>query len=239
MQSEYSISLVIPAYNEEEIMEDTLNICERYLRSITGNYEIIIVDDGSIDKTGEIIDRYASNHPYVRPIHNILNEGSGKSLFIGLKKARYDFIITNFIDLPFDLRELNNILPLFKDPGVDFINVTRKNRKANPFFRKITSWLNYWFIRIIFNIKIGDFQFVQVYRKRVLDTINVQSSGTFVPPEIIIKALHTGFKMYEYNTDFHPRLAGTSKCGNPKTIIETICEITKFWFSWILLRKRA
>ncbi len=238
MKSEYSISLVIPAYNEEESIEHTLSICGGYLQSMSDNYEIIIVNDGSTDRTGEIINRYASIYPYVKPIHNIRNEGSGRSLFIGLKKAQYDFIVTNFADLPFDIRELRDILTLFDRENIDFVVVARKDRKANSIYRKITSWANYWLIRILFGIKVVDFQFVQIYKKRVLDVIDVQSRGTFVPPEIIIKALHEGFKMREYNTVFYPRVAGSAKCGNPKVILQTISEMITFWYTWAISNRR-
>jgi glycosyltransferase involved in cell wall biosynthesis len=238
MKPEYSISLVIPAYNEEDSIEHSLSICDSYLQSAKVDYEIIIVNDRSMDRTGEIVDKYAGNHPYVKPIHNLCNKGSGRSLFIGLKEAKCDFIVTNFADLPFDITELHDILTLFKRENIDFVVVTRKDRKANSIYRKTTSLVNYWLIRILFGIKVADFQFVQIYKKRVLDIIDVQSRGTFVPPEIIIKALHEGFKMREYNTVFYPRVAGRAKCGNPKVILQTICEMITFWYTWMILHRR-
>lgn len=229
MSLRYKISLVIPAYNEEESIERAIEASANFLSSITNDYEIIIVDDASSDRTGQIIDRYAQSNPNVKPIHNKSNLGSGRSLFIGLKKARYDFILTNFADLPFDIRDLPGVLALFEEEDIDFAVVTRKDRKANPIYRKITSLANYWLIKILFSLKIRDFQFVQVYKKKVIDAIDVQSKGTFVPPEIIIKALRKGFKMKEYSATFYPRLAGSAKCGSLKIILQTIYEIITFW----------
>ncbi len=238
MKIENFISLVIPVYNEEESIDATIRISDEYLRNITKNYEIIVVDDGSDDKTGKIIDECANTCFHVKPIHNIRNEGSGKSLFIGFKNARGEFLVSNFADMPFDIRELQNILHLFKESGADFVVVSRKDRKANSIYRKITSLANYWLIRLFFNVRVNDFQFVQVYKKKVLDAVKVQSKGTFVPPEIIIKALSMGFKMEEYLTDFHPRILGSSKCGNFTVIGQTIYEIVRFWFIWVILRCR-
>lgn len=239
MHPEYSISLVIPAYNEEELIEETLRISNNYLQGITKNYEIIVIDDGSSDKTGKIIDTYSAAHAKVKPIHNNSNEGSGRSLFIGLKKAKYDFIVTNFADLPFDLKELEKVLTLFYDSDIGFVVICRQDRKANSLYRKITSLVNYWLIRILFNINIKDFQFVQIYRKSVLDVIDVESNGTFVPPEIIIKALSHGFKMKEYTTRFYPRRAGYSKCGNIRIVMETFFEMVRFWLCWSILHKKV
>jgi len=239
MNSGHKISLVIPAYNEEELIERAIKTSANSLSGIAGDYEIIIVNDASSDRTGQIVDRYAQVNPNVKPIHNKNNLGSGKSLFIGLKSVRYDFILTNFADLPFDIRELPGVLALFEEEDIDFVVVTRRNRKANSTYRKITSLVNYWLIRTLFNLKIGDFQFVQVYKKKVIDAINIRSKGTFVPPEIMIKALHEGFKMKEYSAVFHPRMGGNAKYGNPRLILQTICEIAVFWYRWLILGERT
>jgi glycosyltransferase involved in cell wall biosynthesis len=239
MNSGYKISLVMPAYNEEELIEHAIKISADFLSGIAGDYEIIIVNDASSDRTGQIADRYAQLNQNVKTIHNKDNLGSGRSLFIGLKSARYDFILTNFADLPFDIRELPGALALLEKNDIDFIIVTRKDRKANSTYRKITSLVNYWLIRILFNLRAGDFQFVQVYKKKVIDVINISSRGTFVSPEIMIKALHEGFKMKEYNAVFHPRMGGNAKYGNPRLILQTICEIMVFWYRWIILGERT
>jgi glycosyltransferase involved in cell wall biosynthesis len=237
MMPEYDISLVIPAYNEEEGIKEALDTSGVVLQKTARNYEIIVVDDGSIDRTGEIVDRCAECDGRIRPIHNVRNEGSGRSLFTGLKNARYDFVATNFADLPFDMGELGGLLALFSGGAADFVVVSRKNRKANSFYRKITSLVNYWLIRLLFGVRIGDFQFVQVYRKKVLDAVDVGSNGTFVPPEIIIKAIGMGFIMRQYRADFHPRKAGSSKCGSPGVVIETLRDMFRFWFYWVILKK--
>ncbi|MBU0503116.1 MAG: glycosyltransferase family 2 protein [Candidatus Omnitrophica bacterium] len=231
MGLEYKISLVIPAYNEEELIERAIKTSIDFLSTITNDYEIIIVNDASSDRTGQIVDSYAQLNPNVKPIHNKNNLGSGRSLFIGLKSARYDFVLTNFADLPFDINELAGILTLIVREGIDFVVVTRINRKANSTYRKITSLINYWLIRLIFNLKVRDFQFVQIYKKIIIEAINVQSCGTFAAPEIIIGALDKGFKMMEYSAVFNPRIAGSSKCGSPRIILQTLLEMIIFWYT--------
>jgi len=229
MSLRYKISLVIPAYNEEEAIEHAIKTSADFLSSITSDYEIVIVNDASSDRTGQIVDRYAQLNPNVKPIHNKNNLGSGRSLFIGLKRARYDFILTNFADLPFDIKELPAALALLEEEGIDFVVITRKNRKANSVYRKITSLVNYWLIRLLFNLKVSDFQFVQIYKKKVIEQIDVRSYGTFAAPEIIIKALDKGFKMKEYNTVFYPRISGSAKCGKPGVILQALLEMAMFW----------
>ncbi len=233
----YDISLVIPAYNEEESISRAIDTADQYLKTVAREYEIIIVNDGSTDRTAIIIDYYASLNSRVIALHNSKNEGSGRSLYIGFKKAKFEYVVSNFADLPFNFDDLNSVMLLFIDSAVDFIIVVRRNRRANSFFRKVTSIVNYWFIRIIFNISVSDFQFIQVYRKYVLDAVRANSRGTFVPAEIIISAVHKGYRFREYVTDFHPRFAGEAKCGRLRIVMQSIYEILIFWFNWFILRR--
>jgi len=226
----YTISLVIPVYNEAESISRTLKTTINGLSSITDTYEVIIVEDASSDATPRIINQCSQENHKIVPLFNKRNRGSGRSLYLGFKKAKYNLIMSNFADLPFDIKELENILPLLDNDEVDFVVVCRINRRANSFFRKITSLANYWLIRALFNIKVGDFQFVQIYKKNVLDTIDVCSNGTFVAAEIIIKAVNQGFRFKEFYTNFHPRFADKAKCGRPKVILQSVYEIISFWF---------
>lgn len=238
MPLKHSVSLILPVFQEEEIIEKALVVSDEYLSKNATRYEIIVVNDGSKDKTGELADNYARNNPRIKVIHNICNLGSGKSVFTGLKAAQYDLLLANFADLPFDIKELDKIECIL-DENVDFVVVVREDRSANTFYRKSTSLVNYWLIRLFFGVNVSDFQFVQVYKKHVIDTIQIESRGTFVAPEIIIRAKQKGFVCKEYKTDFHPRLGGRAKCGKHTVILQTIYEMFRFWFKWKLLHMRS
>ncbi len=226
-----SISLVVPAYNEESIIAESADIFCRKLSGITNDFEIIFVNDASKDRTGAILDSFCSSNHKVRLINNDKNCGSGASLWRGFKEARKELVLSNFADRPFDLDDLEPILPLLDDNKIDFVVVARKDRSANSFYRKLTSYVNLLAIKILFNLKIRDFQFVQIYRKKILDGINVVSTGTFVPPEIMIKLLAKGHKYKEAECKFHKRPQGFSKCGDAATIIKTLKEMFAFWFN--------
>lgn len=232
-----TVSLVIPAYNEEDVIEETVSIFSDDLQRLTDQHEIIIVNDGSSDRTAEIAERLSRVNPNIKVIHNPKNLGSGKSLLAGFKECRYDFVVTDFADRPFDVKELENILSIFDDRPIDFVVVVRKNRSANPAYRKITSFVNYLLIRLLFNAKIGDFQFVQIYKRKIIEDVDVRSTRTFVPPELIMRLLDRGYKVYEYETDFLPRTRGRPKCGSPRIIMKTLFEMFRFWWQWMVLRK--
>jgi len=140
-------------------------------------------------------------------------------------------VATNFADRPFETRELKNVMLLFKK-NIDFVVVCRRDRSANTLYRKLTSVVNYYLIKLLFGTKIGDFQFVQVYRLNMLYNINVDARGTFVPPELMLRALAAGCRMAEYKTTFYARGKGKAKCGHPRVIFQTIFDMFSFWFKF-------
>ncbi|MFH1460435.1 MAG: glycosyltransferase family 2 protein [Candidatus Omnitrophota bacterium] len=231
------ISLIVPVYNEQELIQETVEIFLTDLSNICKNYELIIVDDASTDETAEILKNLKSKYQHrLIVITNEKNIGGGRSLIKGFHAARYSLVATNFADRPFNLLELKNILPKFLK-NIDFIVVVRKNRSANSVYRKITSLINYYLIRLLFNIKVKDFQFVQIYKREILQSISVDSHRTFVPPEIIIRLLLNNYIMDEYEADFYPRTKGMAKCGNPRIILRAIYDMFSFWVNLNLLKK--
>lgn len=142
--------------------------------------------------------------------------------------------MTNFADRPFALPELKNIMPMFSK-GADFVVVSRFDRSANSLYRKLTSLVNYYLIKMLFRVNVGDFQFVQVYKKSILENLLIKAKRTFVPPEIIIKALRRGYRMQEYKSRFYARSKGGSKCGHPKVIFAALKDMFYCW--WELNRE--
>lgn len=232
-----SISLVIPAYNESEIIKETLCIFNHILMCNFLDYEIIVVNDGSTDKTPQIIDDLSRKNHRIKTLHNKNNIGSGASLWLGFQKASKELVISNFADRPFDISALEQIFKHANFEAIDFIVVVRKDRSANTFYRKITSLANYFLIKSLFKINISDFQFVQIYKKKILEGINIHSKETFVPPELMIKLVNKGYKYQEMCYPFDKRTGGKPKCGHPIKILRSVYEIISFWINWKLLKK--
>ncbi|MFH1094496.1 MAG: glycosyltransferase family 2 protein [Candidatus Omnitrophota bacterium] len=236
--SKYAISLIVPVFNEEEIVGETVKIYLEDLSGIFDEYELIVVDDASTDYTVELLGALEQFYKgKLRVIINEKNLGSGRSLLRGMQSARFPYVATNFADRPFDTKELRNVMMLFVE-NIDFVVVCRSDRSANTIYREITSLVNYYLIKLLFGTKIKDFQFVQVYRLNMLYNIKVDASGTFVPPELMIRALAAGYRNLEYRTTFYARGKGKAKCGHPKVIFQTICEMLSFWFKFQFGLKR-
>ena len=233
-----SVSLVVPVYNEEEIIGQSIEVFLRSLSCICRDYEVIIVDDGSQDGTSRILDRFSSKNEHIKVLTNDTNRGSGVSLWRGFRAATKEFVVSNFADRPFNIANLEKVLASTDFNTIDFVIIVREDRSANTFYRKITSYLNYWLIRLLFQVHISDFQFVQVYKRRILEGIHIHSQETFVPPELMFKLMKRGYQYVELTCPFEKRMGGRSKCGHPKKVIKSVCEIFKFWIRWNILRKK-
>jgi len=225
-----SISLVFPVYNEEALLEETVMTCIQKLSQFTDRYEIILVDDAGTDRTGEIADRLSSDIPQVKVLHNIVNLGAGTSVLRGMKAAIGDIVAHNSADLPFDVDDLTIALPLLKN--ADIAVAVRLDRSAHSVWRTITSLGNRTLIHLLFRPRVADMNFIQIYRRRVLQdpqVINIISrSPAFVTPEIIIRARRRGYRIAEFDAVFHRRKAGKASYGRPHDIIWTFYDMLRF-----------
>src|ERR1051325_7140831 len=148
-----SISAVLPAYNEEENIETAATRMAEVLRSLNlRDWEVIVVDDGSADRTGEIADRLAGEDPeHIRVIHHSPNRGYAQALKDGFAAARCRLLFFTDSDNQFDVREIRNLLPLIED--ADIVCGFRIYR-FDPLTRLVLSWGYNLLIRILFRIRV-------------------------------------------------------------------------------------
>lgn len=224
----HTISLIVPALNEEELIEETIEIYKKKLSRLFKRYEIIIVDDGSTDKTPQILQKLIKKNPNIKVTTHERNFGVGKAILDGFGTASMEFVMTNSADRPFNLSNLARHKKLFNSS--DVIVISRFDRSANPFFRKITSKASYYLVRTFFKIPISDFHFVQIYRRAILSSIEVASEDTFAPAEMLIKLYNKGYKFSEFKAVFYRRTKGYSKYNNPIRYLKYLRELLKFWF---------
>jgi glycosyltransferase involved in cell wall biosynthesis len=198
------------------------------LSRFTDRPEIVVIDDGSTDGMPFLADRLAAESAAVRVIHNPVNLGVGISVLIGMHAATGDLVVHDAMDYPFDLADLERVLPLF--PDNDVVIVVRTDRSAHSPWRKLTSWVNWALIRVLFRVPFRDMNFVQVYKREVLHRIRVRAkSPAFVTPELLIRACDMGFRIAETRAPFHPRERGQASYGRPRDILWTLADMISFW----------
>ena len=133
------------------------------------------------------------------------------------------------MDYPFDLEDLEKLLPHMAK--VDVAVASRNGRPGYSIYRLLLSFMNLLLIKCLFKIRLRDFNFIQIYKKKVIDSCEIDSvSPGFVAPEMIIRAGDRGFKIKEFSIDYHPRKSGKSVMGHPKIVMSSLKEMVHFWF---------
>ena len=175
MNMNNSISVVVPVYNEEENLRDTVVRLNNFLFKIFKNYEIIIVDSSSTDKTGQIADELSRKFKKVYTMHQSKRRGYGNGLREGYRHCKHDLVWYMDGDCPYDLNALNMALPLIKnaDAVIGF-----KSGKDESFQRWLFSEGYNLLIRILFKLNYKDINFsFKLLRHDSLKRLNLKSDG--------------------------------------------------------------
>lgn len=222
-----SLSFFFPAYNEETNVEKMLEAGLRILPEVAETWEIIPVNDGSRDKTKEILEKWAKERPEIRPIHHETNQGYGAALISGFRASRFEWIFFTDGDRQFDLREITLLLEQ-RGEG-DLILGYRKNRR-DPLHRKINAWLWGFLVKNLFGFRVRDVDcaFKLIHRK-VLENIELTAKGAMVSTELLARAHRRGFRFIEVGVTHHPRQAGTQTGANLKVILRAFQELFKLY----------
>lgn len=231
------LSVVMPAYNEEANITTTLPRAIQSLRRHVGTFELILIDDCSKDRTGAIADELAREYPELRVVHNEVNLRQGGCLKKGFAMARYDLVTHNAMDYPFDFEDLPQLLAHF--PEADVVVASRRTYPGTSAPRRFVSWTNRAIIRALFGSRVHDYNFIQIYNKRVIDLPSFSDATSFITPEKIIRAHRNGWKVVEVVVDYHERHHGKPSSANVKNIRRALSDMGKLWLELRREERRA
>lgn len=222
-----SISLFFPAYNEEANIAKSINQALTILPQFAEQYEIIVVDDGSKDKTAEIVQQVASKHPQVRLIQHDTNVGYGGAVKSGIYGSRFDLIFLCDADLQFDLTEMPRMLEWINE--YDLVVGYRVKRK-DPFHRRVNALCWHLLIHILLSLKVKDIDCAfKLFRKSIFQNMKLSSNGAMVSTEILAQARSFGYKIKEIPVSHYPRLEGEQSGANPKVVFKAFRDLFKFY----------
>jgi glycosyltransferase involved in cell wall biosynthesis len=225
-----SISAVLPAYDEEENIEKATRDMAAMLGALgLRDWEVLIVDDGSKDGTGEICDRLVAENPqHIRVFHHQPNRGYAEALKTGFTGARHQLIFYTDADNQFDVKELRHLLPLIEQ--ADIVCGFRIYR-FDPLTRLILSWGFNLIVRIMFRIPVRDIDCAfKLFRREVFDQVTIESKKFFVDAEVLAKAKYYGFRLVEIGVRHYPRTAGSSTV-RASHVISTLGELARIWIN--------
>lgn len=218
--------MIMPALNEEASVERAVRRMVLALEPLADPFEVIVIDDGSTDRTGEIATRLAGEEPRVRVLRNERNLNYGVSLRRGIAAARCEWILHDGMDLPLAPEDLGSFTPYFAD--ADVIVARRASRAAHAPWRKLTSWTNRLLLWLLFAPRTQDLNFVQFYRRSVVQSLPlVTTSPAVVTPELILRAERTGRGVREVTAEFRRRDAGAAHFGKLHDILWTLRDLLK------------
>lgn len=215
MEKIRSISIVIPVYNEEENIPKLYEELKEVLEKLPYNYEIIFVDDGSTDRTYEILEELVKKDPHVKVIRFRKNYGQTAAMYAGFQHASGDVIITMDGDLQNDPKDIPKLLEKIEE-GYDIVSGWRKNRK-DPFFSRILpSKIANWIISKVTGVALHDYGCtLKAYRKEVAKNFRLYGDMHRFLPAV---AKSFGAKITEVVVNHRPRIYGKSKYGIGRTI---------------------
>ena len=220
-----SLSITVPCYNEEENVERVVHDLRDTLGDLPLRLEIVIVDDGSRDRTGEIADRLRKKLPGLRVIHHVRNRGYGAALRSGLTSAEADIVGYIDGDGQFDARDFHLLLPLLG--SYDIASAVRRRRR-DPLGRRVISRLWAWLMRRSLGITVGDINSgLKLYRRRVFTGVELRSEGAFIDAEIFARAQRRGMTVKEVEVTHLPREGGRQTGANPLVILRAFRELWK------------
>jgi len=223
--SPVSITVFFPCYNEQDNVAKVAEQAVKVLEDLRADYEVIIVDDGSSDKTAEIADRLAAAHKRVRVIHHPRNLGYGAALQSGFRAATKELVFYTDGDAQFDLNELPPLLPLVKE--FDIVSCYRMNRQDAP-FRKLGGWLWTKMNGVLFSVNLRDIDCAfKLYKRAIFDNIQMESQGALIDTEILARAARKGYKITQRGVHHYPRTAGQQTGGSPKVVLRAFKEVIR------------
>ena len=223
------LSVFFPAYNEEKNIEKTVLDAKKVLEKYAGNWELIIVNDGSKDDTGKIAAKLEQKDKRLRTVTHKVNKGYGEALKSGFYNSRYAWITTIDSDGQFDFSEITK---LYKLTDKAQIVIGYRIDRKDSVIRKLFAWGWTLLANTLLGIRVKDVDCsFKLVKKEVIDTISKLEStrGGMISPELLAKAKKAGFAIDQVGVHHYPRLEGQQSGANLNVIINSFVDLVKLW----------
>jgi glycosyltransferase involved in cell wall biosynthesis len=221
------LSWFFPAHNEEANVEPLVAEAKIALADLADTWEIVIVDDGSRDRTPEVADRLAAEDPRVRAVHHATNLGYGAALRSGFAAGRYSLVAFTDGDRQFRVADLGILTARLQEPDAPDVVAGFRIRRADPLLRTVYARLYRLAIRIFFGLQIRDIDCAcKLFRREALEGLKVESGGAFFSAELLIKLRESNRRVVEVGVPHYPRTAGSATGARPSVIWRAVRD---FW----------
>lgn len=227
LTSRKSISIIFPAYNEAENIEAVVQQAIHCIDRIFQEWEIILVNDGSQDRTGELINRLAAAHPSVMALHHDCNEGYGAALKTGITHASKDLLFFCDADLQFHLSEL--LLLLIWSEQYDLV-IGYREKRCDPWYRRLNAMGWNFVVRCVLRLHVRDIDCAfKLFHRTVFEAIRIDAVGAMVNTDILVQATRMGFAIREVPITHFPRHRGQQTGARLRVICKAFRELASLY----------
>jgi len=230
MEKVKELSVFFPAYNEEKAIESTVTKATKILPKMAEKWEIIVVNDGSTDRTGEIVKELIKKEPRIKMITHTPNRGYGSTIKSGVYNSKYELIAFTDADGQFDFSEVTKFFETQRKTGADLVIGYYLKRKV-PFYRILGSKLLWQpAVYLLFGLKVRDIDCgFKLIKKGVIDGIPRLEAerGPFISSELLIKAKKAGFKIAQVGVHHYPRKVGQATGASLKVILSGFTDLLR------------
>jgi glycosyltransferase involved in cell wall biosynthesis len=222
-----TLSVFFPCYNEELNLQGLVLEAVQVLNTLVEKHEILIINDGSTDKTGLVADKLSKEHENFRVIHHRENRGYGAALISGFKNAVHEWVFFTDGDHQFFIYEIDTLLSHIDDYE---LIIGYRTARRDPWYRILYGYTWTQFVRLLFGLKVRDINCAfKLIKKKALDAVDLQSSGAMINTELMVKTKQRGARVKWVGVSHRPRRHGKQTGGNPKVIFKAFIELFRLW----------
>jgi glycosyltransferase involved in cell wall biosynthesis len=236
-----ALSMLGWALNEEENLAEYVRRAEVFLTSVSDDYELVLIDDGSTDRTWVLANELQATRPWLTVLKNDRNRGPGYCYRRGIGAAAKEYFMAQTVDWAYDIDAFRPFMDKLREydilqgvrPGEFTLSVLR--RRSDSLYKGIVSLTNYTLIRVLFRLPFDDFQNVTICPSRLAQPLPLESEGSFTNPEVMMKLYWSGASFLQVPVLFQKRGRGKGTGTRVGAIVKSIGEILGSWFRWVVL----
>jgi glycosyltransferase involved in cell wall biosynthesis len=229
------LSIFFPAYNDAGTIASLAIVAHMTARELCADYEVIVVEDGSPDHTGALLDEMASAYPWLKVVHHPKNRGYGGALRSGFAAATKDLVFYTDGDAQYDPRELAGLFAALSD-DVDLVNGYKISRN-DPLHRVLIGKIYHSFVKLVFGLQLRDVDCdFRLLRRRVFEKVTLTRSSGVICVELMKKVQDHGYRIAEVPVHHFHRSYGKSQFFNFRRVARTLLDLTRLWFELVVRR---
>jgi glycosyltransferase involved in cell wall biosynthesis len=228
-----SLSIFFPAYNDAGTIASLALIAHMTARTLTDDYEVIVVEDGSPDHTGELLDEMARSFPWLKVVHHAKNRGYGGALRSGFATASKDLVFYTDGDAQYDPRELTKLWEAMAGE-VDFVNGYKIGR-SDPLHRIVIGRVYHWFVKLSFGLRLRDVDCdFRLMKRAVLEKVALTRSSGVICVELMKNVQDHGFRVAQVPVHHFHRSYGKSQFFNFPRVARTLMDLARLWVELVI-----